>query len=542
MPESDPILIVGAGPTGLALACELYRRQVPCRVVEATAERGRRSKAIAIWPRVLEVLAGLGVAETAITRGIRLGGSTVWSNGRPALSLRLADLSTRYPFALALPQYETEAILEARLGELGGKVEHGTRCVSLQADDHGVTVRLRHAVDEEARAAWVVGCDGAAGIVRSAVGIPMRQRLEPEGWIAADVRLVTELAPTGVNYFLSAGRVLHVVPMRYDNGLVWRITLNIGPCQPEPERWTVQRLASAAADRAAVHVEVTDVEWVTGFRIRQGLAARFQSGRVLVAGDAAHPHSPAGAQGINAGLQDGANLGWKLARVATRSSGPWLLATYDAERRPAARATVQATDRTTRLGTLRAPAAVAAREALWRVAARGGVVDRRIAPAAAGLSQRLSRSAASPRSPFALRMRSGVGTLLPDLRLPGPGSAEAWLSDVLSGSGFTVLLVGLEETDCGSALAGRLPADVAVVQVVGCHAGSTPVPGLRVVADPDAQVARALRVRAPSLLVVRPDRHIAVRCPASPLATAIGHAVRYLDDIGKGGSCRAPET
>lgn len=542
MPEPDPILIVGAGPTGLALACELYRRRVPCRVVEATAERGRRSKAVAIWPRVLEILAGLGAADAAISRGIRLDGSTVWSNGLPALSLRLADLSTHFPFALALPQYETEAILETRLGELGGKVEHGTRCTGLVADDHGVTVRLRHTVDEETRVAWVVGCDGTAGVVRAAADIPLRQRLEPEGWIAADVRLVTELSPTGVNYFLSAGRVLHVVPLRRDDGLVWRITLNIGPRQPEPADWPVERLAAAAAERAAVRVEVTDVEWVTGFRIRQGLAVRFRSGRVLLAGDTAHAHSPAGAQGINAGLQDAANLGWKLARVASGSSGPSLLATYNAERRPAARATVRATDHTTRLGTLRAPAAVAARDVLWRVATRGGVVDRRIAPAAAGLGQRLSRSSASPRPSFAPPTSHGAGTLLPDVRLAGHGPGEAWLSDIVSGGGFTVLLVGLGQADCGSALVGRLPANVAVVQVISCAQAGTAPPSVRAVADPDERVARALRVRAATLFVVRPDRHIAIRRPARPLATAIGHAVRYFDDIGEGGSCRAPET
>lgn len=520
MPEPDPILIVGAGPTGLALACELYRRQVPCRVVEATAERGRRSKAIAIWPRVLEILAGIGAADIAVTRGIRLHGSTVWSKGRPALSMRLADLRTRYPFALALPQYETEAILEARLGELGGKVEHGTECVGLRADEHGVAVRLRHSATEETRVAWVVGCDGTAGVVRAAAGIPMRLRLEPEGWIAADVRLDTELAPTGVNYFLSGGRVLHVVPLRWDEGLVWRITLNIGQHQPEPARWPLERLAAATAERAAVRVRVTDVEWVTGFRIRQGLAVAFRSGRVLIAGDTAHAHSPAGAQGINSGLADAANLGWKLAAVASGSSAPSLLTTYDSERRPAARATVRATDHTTRLGTLRSPIAVAARDALWQVAGRRGVVDRRIAPAAAGLSQRLSKSAASPRrSSLARRATPGVGDLLTDVPLPDDG----WLSDLTSGGGFTVLLVGLEPAGAVH-VADRLPADIVVVRVTS------------------ERVAKALRVRDATLFVVRPDRHIAVRCPASPLAPAIEHAVRYLDNIGKGGSCRTPET
>jgi 2-polyprenyl-6-methoxyphenol hydroxylase-like FAD-dependent oxidoreductase len=513
MGAADPILIVGAGPTGLTLACELRRRGVACRVVEAQPRRGTRSKAIAIWPRVLEILGEIGAADAAIERGIPLGGATVWSKGRPALSFRLGALSSRYPFGLVLPQYETEDVLERRLAELGGAVEHGVRCLGLRSDATGATVRLEHEHGvEEARVGWVVGCDGAASTVRAAAGIGMRQRLEPEGWIAADVRLRAPLEPTGVNYFLSGGRVLHVVPLRrHDTGLSWRITMNVGQVRPVPEEWPLDRLAEAARQRAAVPLEVLEAEWTTAFRVRQGLAERFGSGRVLVAGDAAHVHSPAGAQGINAGLQDAANLGWKLAMVS-RGAGPAeLLSTYDTERRPAARAVVAATDRATRMGTLRLPPAVAVRDGLWRLAARRGLTDRRIAPAMAGFTQRHHRSAASPGRRTLLPGPPGAGSRLPDVELDG-----RWLWDLLPRLSFCMLFAGGAERPAGL----RLPADVAVVAV------------------DDVRVARALRAEDGAAFVVRPDRYIALRCRPGETGAVAG----YFDAIKEDAACPVRET
>ncbi|HEV2343640.1 MAG TPA: FAD-dependent monooxygenase [Actinocrinis sp.] len=490
----DPIIVVGAGPTGLALACDLYRRGVPCRVVEAAGERGTRSKAIAIWPRVLEILDGLGVAEAAVRRGVRLHGSTVWSRGRPALGFRLDTLRTRFPFGLVLPQYETEALLERRLADLGGKVERGMRCVAVRQEGRAVSVRLAHPSGaEEATAAWVVGCDGAASAVRESAGIRMHQRLEPAGWIAADVRLDTALDPDGVNYFLAGGRVLHVVPLldRGPDGMLWRITMNVGRVRPDPDEWPLERLAAQAARRAAVPLRVTEAQWVTGFRVRQGLAAHFRDNRVLIAGDAAHVHSPAGAQGINAGLQDAANLGWKLARVALGRAGDELLTSYDTERRPAARATVRATDRATRAGTLRLPAAVAARDALWRFAQRRDLIERRVVPALAGLSARQPRSTvmAAPRVRLLTEASLSAGSRLPDVRV---GDDALW--DLLAPLDYTILLPGRQHFD--KAEAARLPA------------------GIRVVDDPSGRLAEALGLRGAALIVVRPDRYIALRGPA----------------------------
>jgi 2-polyprenyl-6-methoxyphenol hydroxylase-like FAD-dependent oxidoreductase len=512
-PMRDPILIVGAGPTGLALACDLYRRGVPCRVVEAARERGTRSKAIAIWPRVLEILDDLGVAQSAVQRGVQLHGSTVWSGGRPALSFRLDALPSRFPFGLVLPQYETEALLERRLGELGGKVERGVRCIGVRQGARAAeaVVRLAHASGiEEAAAAWVVGCDGAASAVRESVGIRMRQRLEPEGWIAADVRLATPLEPTGVNYFLGGGQVLHVVPLldRGADGMLWRITMNVGRVRPDPAEWPLDRLAEQAARRAAVALRVTAAEWVTGFRVKQGLAARFRDGRVLIAGDAAHVHSPAGAQGINAGLQDAANLGWKLARVALGQAGESLLSSYDTERRPAARAMVRSTDRATRAGTLRPAPAVAARDALWQFAQRRNLIERRVVPALAGLSARQPRSAlvAAPR------LRRPGAALVAGQRLPNVVVGEHTLWDLLAPLDYTILLLGRQAPDAGEAT--LLPAGIRIVADRGVDNGNGS--GTHV----EDRLAAALGVRGAALLVVRPDRYIALRGPANRLERA----------------------
>jgi 2-polyprenyl-6-methoxyphenol hydroxylase-like FAD-dependent oxidoreductase len=511
MAATDPILIVGAGPTGLTLACDLLSRGVPCRVVELAAQRGDRSRAIAIWPRALEVLAQVGAADAAIARGIPLGRATVWSRGRPTLRLGFAGLPSRFPFALVLPQFETERVLEERLVALGGSVERGVRCTGVWADESGADVLLEHAHGvEQARAPWVVGCDGAQSVVREAAGITMDLRLEPEGWIAADARLDSPLEPSGVNYFLSGGRVLHVVPVcRRGDELSWRITINIGPVSPRTQEWPFERLAETVAARAAVPVRLRETEWTAGFRVRQGLASSFVAGRVLIAGDAAHVHSPAGAQGINAGLQDVANLGWKLAAVHHGSSPAGLLSSYDDERRPAARAVVAATDRTTHVGTMRNPIAVPVRDALWRLAVRTGLVDRLVAPATAGFSQRHHRSAMSPGRRRRWSARPGPGARLPDLDLDG---VRLW--DLLPARDFCVLVVGASPDP----IAAGLPDHVPVLRI------------------DDPRAVEAVGARPGTTFVVRPDRYIAIRCGYRQ-ATRVAE---YFESIRKEIPCPAP--
>jgi 2-polyprenyl-6-methoxyphenol hydroxylase-like FAD-dependent oxidoreductase len=501
-------VIVGAGPTGLALACELFRRDVPCRVVESATARSDRSKAIAVWPRVLEILAGIGVAEDAVRRGIRLDEGTIWSGGRPVVRFSLRGLASRYDFALVLPQYETEALLAERLAQLGGHVEQGVTCEGVRVEATSAVLALRQGARvEHVNAGWVIGCDGSGSVVRRGAGFRMRERLEIEGWIGADVHLDTELKPTGVNYFLTRGKVLHVVPLRDRSGVeIWRITMNVGRVSPRPVDWPVERLSSTAAERCAVPMRVTGAEWVTGFRVRQGVVDTFRRGPVLLAGDAAHVHSPAGAQGINSGLQDAVNLGWKLARVWRGESPVELLDTYDAERRPMARSVVRATDRASRMGTLRSPLAIAARDGLWSLAGRRGLIDRRLVPALAGFAQRYRATPVSPgrRSRLAGAVRPAPPG--PGARLPNVALEVGWLWDRLPADGFAVVLV--------STNGEPVPTDVV----------PPGVPAL-VFGDLDPRIPAALGITEPTALVIRPDRYIGLRAPAGD-ARALGDYFR----------------
>jgi 2-polyprenyl-6-methoxyphenol hydroxylase-like FAD-dependent oxidoreductase len=538
------VLVIGAGPTGLALACDLTQRGVACRIVEVSAARSDRSKALAIWPRTLEILEDLGVAGHALDRGLPLSRGTVWSDGKRVAGFDLRGVASRYRHALVLPQYETEAILEQRLEQLGGRVERGVECLGVRNGDRPIATLRSSQGLEQAAASWIVGCDGPGSIVRRSAGISMLQRLEREGWLLADVTVDTALPPTGVHYFLSRRGVLHMVPIPGGRGQrPWRITLNLGPARPDERDWPAERIAAAVALRAAVPVRVLSAEWVSGFRVRQGLAREFRRAGVFLAGDAAHVHSPAGGQGINVGLQDAANLGWKLAQVCAGPASDRLLDSYTAERRPAARATVRATDRATRIGTMTAGLGVAARDHLWSLADRRGVIDRRVAPALAGLGQRYpdvfrhqARGAGIAHRAAATARPLGKGVPRAGSLLPNIQAGQRWLWDEIPRARPSALVSAAAGGPALDLLARLLPLGTPLI-LISPGGGQAP-PGWRVFADHDGRARQALGMRAGTVMVVRPDRYIAVCCQV----TSLRPIQDYFQVVGGGEPCRVQET
>ncbi|GGI69490.1 3-(3-hydroxyphenyl)propionate hydroxylase [Saccharopolyspora subtropica] len=541
MAEQTRVLVVGAGPTGLAVACELLRAGVPVRVVEAGTERSPRSKGIAIWPRTLEILHDLGIAEEATARGLPLRKGTLWSQGQPLTTFDLTDLRSRFGWGLVLPQYETESLLERRLVELGGKVEKGVRCAELSWSASGLprVALVSSAGTEQAEVDWLIACDGPGSTIRAAAGIDMAGELERYGWVLADVRMDTELPRDGVNWFLHRDAVLHALPMPGDQ---WRLTMTVGRERPDPAQWPVERIQRILDERSPVPMRLSTAEWVSGFRVRQGIARQFRRGRVLLAGDAAHVHSPAGAQGVNAGLQDAANLGWKLALVCRGDASPTLLDSYDAERRPAASLTVRLANRATRGATLASAAARAGRDLIWSTAGRRGVVQRVVPPAVSGVLQSYPAGLTAASGPLlaARRLRSvvdlvrgrpGTGARLPDVRL-----VDGWLWDLLPATGPVVLAWAgrgraWDDVDGFTALHRAVPRDVPVLvfDSPGAPADAIPdSPRWRVVADFGGRVRRALAAGPDTAVVVRPDRYLGARgSSASP-----GAVRSYFKTVG----------
>ncbi|MDR3618288.1 MAG: FAD-dependent monooxygenase [Paludisphaera borealis] len=375
------VLVVGAGPVGLSLACELRRQGVECVLVDDDDGPTpiRESRALGIHARTLEAFQRLGVADAMVAEGRRLNGLSVYNGLTRITGMRLAfDLDdTRYPFVLCLPQSRTERILVDRLSELGGGVTWGTRLASFTADDDGATAELKNASGQTSRirARWLVGCDGSRSAVRHGLGLAFKGGDYEQRFLLADVRLDWSKPADEISVVLTPGGPLASFPLPEAGR--WRLVDTTGLVEADSPDAIVARFRELVNRHAAPEATVDQPSWTSSFGIRRRVVNRFRLGRCFVAGDAAHLHSPAGGQGMNTGVQDAVNLAWKLALAVRGEASAGLLDSYDAERRPVALAVLRGTDLMTRVVTLHNPLARGLRNGLFRMLARLGVVRRK---------------------------------------------------------------------------------------------------------------------------------------------------------------------
>ena len=343
MREQADILVAGAGPAGLALALQARDHGATVRVVERRLEALRPSRALILHPRTLEVLRPLGVtpallarADIAPTAEVRLGSRVI--------RMKLADLAlpdTAFPHLTLIRQMDVERVLAAALADRGVEVERGTELAEVHDGPDGVRAILRSpARSEEALFGYVAGCDGPASTVRAQAGIGWPGRPYPVEVVLADAELDGDLAEDAAH--VVAGRRGLLFVFRLGERASWRLlaTRPAGPDQVpfgQPGPPVPAAELQALLDEAGLGAQITSLAWSARIRVQRRVADRFRQGRLYLAGDAAHTYSPATGQGMNAAIQDAANLGWKLAFAAAQpGSGP-LLDSYDRERRPVAR-------------------------------------------------------------------------------------------------------------------------------------------------------------------------------------------------------------
>ncbi|MEQ0562148.1 FAD-dependent monooxygenase [Amycolatopsis sp. NEAU-NG30] len=336
------VVVAGAGPAGLMLANELALAGVDVRVLERMHERTGLSKALNLQPRTAEILDLRGL----LTRAEQRSFATVPEGHFAAIPVSYEGWNTRHPYQLGIPQAQIEQLLEERLAEQGVKVSRGDELTTFTQDADGVTITTP---TTRIRAAYLVGCDGGRSTVRKTLNLPF-EGIEGQGHgVAADVLFKSPPpgAPTewrsmgNMVTSQSPGKFIGVIPLHQKN--LYRLTFGDRLTRPQNLRAEVtrQEVEAAVQERFGKEAEIAEIRWASRFSDDSRLAASYKVGRVLLAGDAAHTHFPAGGQGLNLGVQDAMNLGWKLAATLKNHAHPGLLDTYEQERRKVAEEVLQ---------------------------------------------------------------------------------------------------------------------------------------------------------------------------------------------------------
>ncbi|WP_432840380.1 FAD-dependent oxidoreductase [Dactylosporangium sp. CA-092794] len=501
------VLVVGAGPVGLTAAHELARRGVRVRLIDAASGPATTSRATSLHARTLETFDQMGMVEELLARGLRVEAFTLYQNGRrlARLGTSYAPNPTRYPFTLAIQQVTTEEVLRTALEKHGVVAEWGVRLAELRQDGSQVHAELHHAdgTVETVRTPWLVGCDGGHSTVRRQLGIPLVGDAN-ETWMLADAEVSVDLPRDSLYLVRQQGHNILMVPLPGERR--WRLIDTRDVAYDGDNGALRQRLAGKlSAGLGQPRVRVGEPEWVSVFTAQQRMVNQMRVERCFVAGDAAHVHSPASGQGLNTGIQEAFNLGWKLAMVVHGRADAALLDTYSLERVPVGAALLDSTKNAARLVALRNAVAGATQPLFFALV-------RAITPLRVKIQEQIlgkisALNVAYPDSPL-----TAAGTGSGNGARPRPGERVARVMPAGCGAdGWRMLLDELRDPRW-SLLAGPELAGAAELAAAG--RGTAGWLSVRVAderADPGGVLRADLGLEGAGWLLIRPDGYLAAR-------------------------------
>ncbi|KAI2468752.1 hypothetical protein F4781DRAFT_249372 [Annulohypoxylon bovei var. microspora] len=514
--ETD-VLIVGGGPTGVTLALELAAQRIPFRVIDRELQRSDKSRALGIQPRTLELLNRHGDVREFISQGNLSNGTTFYINGKKAADIDVSGLAedTAFPLILIISQVETEVYLDERLANYGFSVERGIEAKSVVQDSEGVTVILSNpdGVEETVRAKYVVGADGAHSTVRhAATGLTFQGEAYPQDFILCDASIRnTKIAWDRFSLCMGKGS-LAVFPLKDGTCRVVVSRIDADP-DADLKLEDFQTMLNSLHPDAG---ELYNPTWITRFHLHHRGVNSYRDGRLFVAGDAAHIHSPAGAQGMNTGIQDAVNLGWKLAKVIRGERPSSFLDSYDVERRPIGQHLLESSDKMFTWGCSSNPFFVTFRNVLfnWVLPWYVNSKSRR-----ANIFKFISELGVSYKDSFIVGTAPGYagpivgGDRLPDRKIKS-SKDEKYLHELITPDAYHLVMfsgVGYEAASKEVMLEAHSKFEKANIDKAKVHlvfsekAGSDNTPGYT---DIGNRLHTDFGCSKPTYVYIRPDTHV----------------------------------
>ena len=508
MAKHANVLITGAGPTGLVLATELARRGVSCRIIEKRPTRSTRSKALAVHARTLELLDLLGLADEFVRRGYTSPGFSLSAHTRRPLRANLHQLDSAFPFVLILPQAETEALLEAHLNNLGVQVERDAELIGFKDCEDHIEAYIKGRDGEElVRAGYLVGADGANSLVRETLGLPFEGSKYVWHAFLGDVVMDGHVVTGGTEQYANERGLALVLP--FADGSVRIITIDRAYQEGLQRRdLDLAELQESACAIMEQPVTLRDPRGLSrwGSELRQ--VPRYRVGRVFLAGDAAHTHSPAGGQGMNTGIQDAFNLGWKLAQVVQGRAPDALLDSYHSERHPVGKQALRASDLILRSLLVRRKPLRLARDTLFKLFIPLPSVQRTLSHNLSGVGIRYT----APPEAGAL-----AGSRVPDIELRDADFRPVRLYELLRAPSYTLIVYTSPERVRGRGAELTRLLELAAQDEVSAHvvldAGLPSQHELKanVLIDYKGELEQKLSAQPGEVFLLRPDAHIAFR-------------------------------
>lgn len=538
MTDSKPILIVGAGPVGLTMAAALTHQGIAVRLIDKSPVASDKSKALVLWCRSLELFSGLGLADTFVNHGMKLTGGSIYAQGKRVVHLDLTSDESPFGFPLMIPQNVTESVLTAHLASLGIHVERQMELVTFTETAGAILCTLRdgNGNQETVETPYLVGCDGAHSTVRHTLGVQFAGSTEPNNWMLADVHIDGPLARNEVSVYWHDKGVVAFFPI---DATRTRMIADMGPVDADatPKELTLGEVQATVNERGPSGLTLTDPLWLAYFHINERKVSDYRIGRVMLCGDAAHIHSPAGGQGMNTGMQDAFNLAWKLALILRgRGLADPLLTSFSQERSGVGDQVLKNAARFTTVATLPHPFERWVRNHIAPILGSLPAFREKIRDDWFELSINYRHSLLAKDAAPSGGLQAG--DRMCDAPLEQSNSQSSTLFDVLDSTRHTLLLLPGHADDeaisnlveIASSAATAFPDMLSTHMVLSVNRtiGYVSVTPIGIHLDATGNLYKKLHLTHPALLLIRPDGYIALRSQPASAETLLAFMSTYL--------------